>query len=181
MAARNGADSYGWISRLIHWLMALGILAMLGLGTYIHTVKPTLATLWLFGLHKTVGICLLALVLLRLVWHRISPPPPSLAKGIPAWQLRASHAVHLTIYALMLAVPVTGWIGSAATGIDVVIFNSVTLPRIAPVSEAWEHGFFLAHWLLTRALIAALVLHIAGALQRHYHRRDRTLVRMIRG
>ena len=81
----------------------------------------------------------------------------------------------------MLAIPVTGWIGSSATGIDTVIFNRWTLPRIAPVSEAWEDAAFEVHETLVTLLVAVLALHVAGALHRALIRRDGTLRRMVRG
>lgn len=181
MPARNGAESFGWVTRLIHWMMAALILIMLAFGTYLSEMQPSLANLWLFGLHKSIGLTLLALVLLRLIWHRISPPPHSLSAGIPAWQLRAAFATHLTLYILMLAVPLTGWIASAATGIDVVVFNKFTLPPVAPVSEAWEKAFFAAHGILTKLLLALILLHAAGALVRHFLHKDATLRRMVSG
>jgi cytochrome b561 len=179
--AFNTTDSFGWVTRTLHWLMAVGIIAMLGLGTFIHQMQPSLSNLWLYGLHKSVGLSLLALVLSRLIWHRVTPPPRSLTTGIAKWQITASHIVHRTLYALMVIVPLTGWIASSATGIDVVIFETITLPAIAPASETWENLFFLLHGVLTKILLLLIVLHIAGALQRHFVRRDKTLLRMLRG
>ena len=157
MAARNGpafngADTFGWVSRLIHWLMAVCIIGMLGFGTYIANMTPSMGNLWMYGLHKSVGLCLLALVLVRIVWHRISPPPAILTDGIAPWQLTLAQGVHLSLYGLMIAVPLTGWIASAATGIDVVLFNWITLPQITPVSEAWDRTFFALHGVLTKLL-----------------------------
>ncbi len=181
MPARNTPDSFGWISRAIHWIMAVLIIAMLALGTYIADMQPSLANLWLFGLHKSIGVSLLVLVILRLGWHRLSPPPASLKSDVPHWQTRASGIVHGLIYALLIVVPLTGWIASSATGIDSVLFNRFTLPAIAPVSEAWEKTFFAAHGLATNLLIACIAIHTVGALQHHYIHRDATLRRMLRG
>lgn len=181
MAARNGPDSYGWVSRAIHWTMAVAIIGMLGFGTFIANMQPSLSNLWMYGAHKTVGMCLLALVLLRLIWHRISQPPAILSDGIAPWQMAAARWTHLALYVLMLAVPLTGWIASAATGIDVVIFGSITLPPVAPASEAWDRVFFALHGGLTKLLLALLVLHASGALIRYVRHGDRTLQRMTRG
>ena len=101
----NG-ESFGWVSRTIHWAMAEGIVAMLALGLYIEEMEPSLDTLWLYGLHKSVGLTLLALVVLRMLWHRISPPPAPLG-GVAPWQMALARGAHLALYALMLAVPVT--------------------------------------------------------------------------
>jgi cytochrome b561 len=179
--AANTPDGFGWVSRVLHWLMALGIIVMLGLGTYIDKMQPSLANLWLFALHKGIGTSLLILVLIRLIWHRFSPPPPSLTAGIPPWQRRSARIAHLALYGLMLTVPLSGWIASSATGIDTVIFNRLTLPAIAPVSEVWEKAFFTLHGVLTKLLAATVLLHVAGALQHHFVHRDATLRRMLRG
>jgi cytochrome b561 len=181
MPARNGAESFGWVSRVFHWTMAALIVGMLAFGTYIGHMQPSLSNLWLYGLHKSIGLSLLTLTLFRLLWHRLSPPPDSLTQGIPRWQMRASSAVHMLLYVLMISIPLSGWIASSATGLDVVFFGEVTVPPIAPTSEAWENTFFFLHHVLTRLLMACLVLHIAGALHRHLVRKDTTLRRMLRG
>jgi cytochrome b561 len=172
----NGSARFGLFTRVIHWVTAVLVIGMLGFGTYIARMEVDMSNFHLFGWHKTIGIVVLTLVIVRLVWHRLSPPPGPM-ETVPRWQLRLATFAHLALYLLLIAVPLTGWIASAATGIDVVIFGSWTLPRIAPVSEAWENGFFTAHGVLTKLLAALVVLHVAGAL----HRSDGTLRRMVFG
>jgi len=181
MAARNGPDRFGWVSRALHWLMALGLLGALGFGTYLARIEPSLDTLWMYGAHKSVGITLLALVVLRLAWHRISPPPRAIMAGIPGWQVTAARWSHRFLYLLMVLVPLSGWVGSSGTGIPTVIFGQITLPAIAPASEFWDRAGFAAHGLLTKALFALILLHVAGALSHAMLYRDTTLRRMIRG
>lgn len=181
MGALNTANGYGWMSRLLHWVMALAIIGMLGLGTLLARMEPSFANLWLFGLHKSIGISLLVAVVLRTVWHRVSPPPAPLTDRIPMWQQLAARLVHRSMYLLLFIVPVTGWVASAATGIDVVIFGRIILPAIVPPSELLDHIFFVAHSILTKVLAGLVVLHITGALHRHLVHRDRTLRRMIFG
>lgn len=171
---------FGRTTRALHWLMAAGILGTFALGTWIARMEVSLATLWLFGLHKTIGISLLALALLRLVWHRLHPPPGPLP-GPPAWQMALARATHRALYVLMLAVPIAGWAYASATGLDVLIFNRIVLPPIAPVSEAWENGLHLLHRTLAWTLLALVALHVAGALKRSLGARDGTIARMIRG
>lgn len=179
MTLRNGPAAYGLVSRALHWLMAAGVLFMLGLGLTLVRMEPGLANLWLFGLHKTIGIVMLKLVILRLIWHRISPPP--LPLGPPdAWQTRLARLAHGMLYALLLIIPLSGWSASSATGIDVMIFDRWTLPPLAPVSETWESAAFTLHAIATRALIGLLALHVAGALWRAWVG-DGTLRRMVLG
>lgn len=174
--AGNTADSFGWVTRTLHWIMAIGVLAMLGLGSYIARMEVGLSNLWLFGVHKSIGITLLALLVLRVLWHFVSPPPDPLPSGV-RWQDRLASWVHKGFYVLLIAVPLTGWIASSASGIDTVLFNRWTAPSIAPVSEAWEDAFFAAHFVLTKLLALLAILHIAGALKR----RDGTLRRIVLG
>lgn len=175
----SNAQGFGLISRVIHWAMALGILVMLGLGTLLENLQPGLANLWLYGLHKTVGISLLGLVVLRLVWHRITPPPPPIG-GVPLWQQRLALWVHRAFYLLLLAVPLSGWVASSATGIEVMFADRWVLPALAPASEAWEKAGFAVHGWLTKLLMALVLLHVAGALKRALAG-DGTLRRMVTG
>lgn len=174
----NGPETFGWVSRLIHWAMAAAILGMLGLGLWIAGMEVSLGNLWLYALHKSVGLTLLALVLVRMLWHRISPPPAPLG-GVAAWQMRLARGAHGVLYALMVAVPLSGWVASAATGLDVVWWGW-TLPRV-PVPSGWEEGGFAAHGVLTKLLMAVAALHVAGALWRTWGHGDGTLRRMVRG
>ncbi len=179
MAWRNTANSFGLISRLLHWTMALAVIAMLALGTVIADMQPDLSTLWLYGLHKTVGIIILSLAVTRLIWHRISPPPPPI--GPPrAWEARAARAAHVVFYLLLIAIPVSGWFASSATGLDVMLFDRWILPPIAPVSELWEERGFEVHEALTTVLIGLIIIHVLAALKRQIEG-DGTLTRMIKG
>jgi cytochrome b561 len=179
MRLANTQGSFGLISRVIHWGMAAGVLGMLVLGLRLSDMQPGLANLWLYGLHKSIGLILLALVLLRILWHRISPPPAPL--GPPGGlEQRLARAVHLALYALLVAVPLSGYVASSATGLDVMLFDRWVLPPLAPVSAAWEDAGFAAHDLLTKLLMAVILLHVAGALKRALGG-DGTLRRMLRG
>lgn len=179
-AAEAVAPGFGLMTRALHWVMALGILGTAGLGAYVARMEVGLANLWLFGLHKTIGICLLALALVRIGWHRLVPPPGPLP-GPPEWQMRLARGTHRALYGLMLAVPLSGWAYGSATGIDTVIFGRVTVPPIAPASPEWEAALVLLHRALAWTLLALVALHVAGALERAVVRRDGTLRRMLAG
>ena len=165
MAARNSEDTFGWVTRMIHWVMALGVLAMLGFGSYIARMEVGMSNIWMFGVHKSIGIVLLALLVMRIFWHFVSPVPESLPSGT-AWKDRAAVWVHRAFYVLLIVVPLSGWIGSGATGLDVLVFNRIALPPLAPVSEAWEEAAFAVHFVATKLLAACVVLHVAGAVMR---------------
>ena len=167
------------MSRALHWLMAAGVLVMLALGSYLVRMEPGLANLWLYGLHKTIGTGLLALIILRLIWHRVSPPPRPIGPA-SAWATRGARAAHALFYVLLIAIPLSGWFASSATGIDVMLFDRWVIPPIAPVSELWEKRGFAVHGLLTKALFGLIFIHILAALKREIEG-DGTLTRMISG
>jgi cytochrome b561 len=179
MDLRNSQDSFGLISRLFHWSMAFGVIFVLALGNRIADMQPDLSTLYLYGLHKTLGIVILAMAVLRLVWHRISPPPRPIG-AFSAWETRIARVGHGVFYLLLIAIPLSGWFASSATGIDIVIFDRWTLPPISNVSELWEKRGFLLHGILTKALFGLIILHILAALKREIDG-DGTLTRMISG
>ena len=181
VAARNGPDHFGWITRAIHWAMAGLIIGMLGLGLYIGDATPSLSNFWLFGLHKSLGMTALGMALLRILWHWISPPPAIDPAGLARWQWGLARLVRGVFYALMLLVPLSGWVASAAAGPDVIIFERWALPRIAPTSVTLEEFGFAVHAVLTKLMIGVLGLHIAGALYHQIVLGDGGLRRMIRG
>lgn len=173
---RNTPDSFGLVTRALHWGIAALILVQLPLGLRLGSIEPGLSNLWLFAFHKSLGMTVFTLMAARLLWHIASPPPAPQGGG---WQALAARLVHGTIYALMLAIPLSGWIGSSATGIDTVIWG-ITIPPIAPASEAWEDAAFTFHDIATKLFMALLALHIGAALKREMDG-DGTLTRMIRG
>lgn len=177
MRWRNGPDGYGLVSRILHWGMGLLIVVLLSLGFRLTTMQPDLSTLWLYGLHKTLGLTLLALVLLRLVWHAISRPPMPLATG---WQVTAARLGHGALYLLMLVIPLSGWVASSATGIDTLFADRWVVPSIAPVSPELEATAFAIHGIATKLLMSLLTLHVLAALQ-HEMAGQGTLTRMLRG
>lgn len=179
MPLRNSPHHFGILTRAVHWLSAFLVLAAIGLGFFISNAEFSLSLLKYFGLHKTLGITVFALTVLRLVWHKISPPPHPKPSGA-AWKDQLARVVHKSFYVLLIAMPLSGWIASSATGIDTVIFNRWTLPAIAPTDEAWEKAGFALHAIIAKLLVATIVLHVGGALVRSASR-DGTMRRMWAG
>jgi cytochrome b561 len=175
---RNGPEEFGLVTRVIHWTMMLLIIGQLALGLRIADMEPGLANLWLYGLHKTLGFGILALILARIAWHLISPPPvPIGPRDLGFW---AARAAHWAIYALLIAIPLTGWAGSSATGIDVMIADRWTVPSLVDASETGEVFWFRLHDILTKLFMALVTIHMLAALKREMEG-DGTLTRMIRG
>lgn len=178
MALRNGPEEFGLVTRVIHWTMMLIVLGQLALGLRLDSMEPGLANLWLYGLHKTVGFIVFALILVRIAWHLVSPPPPPLGpRNLPFW---AARAAHWAIYLLLIAIPLTGWAGSSATGIDVMFADRWTVHPLVEASEEAEAFWFGLHDLLTKLLMVLIAVHILGALKRQAEG-DGTLTRMLKG
>ncbi len=178
MPLRNGPDEFGLVTRLIHWTTMLIVISQLALGLRINAMEPGLSNLWLYGLHKTLGFLILALILARIGWHIASPPPhPIGPRNTGFW---AARAVHWAFYILLIAIPLTGWAGSSATGIDVMIADRWTVPPLVEASEAAETFWFQLHDILTKLLIGLITLHMLAAFKREMEG-DGTLTRMLRG
>lgn len=177
MALRNGPDEFGLISRLIHWGMALLLISLLALGLRIAAMEPGLSTLWLYGLHKTLGLTALALLLLRVIWHLISPPPGPQATG---WMRLFIKAWHWTLYALMIATPIAGWAGSSASGIDTLYAETIVIPPLVEPNETSEFVWFILHEIFAKTLLGMVIVHMLAALKREMDG-DGTLTRMLRG
>jgi len=175
---KNGPAEFGLVTRVIHWSMMLLIIGQLALGLRIADMEPGLANLWLYGLHKTIGFTVLALVLVRIAWHLISPPPAPLGPRNAAFW--AARAAHWAIYAVVIAIPLTGWAGSSATGLDVMIADRWTVPALVEASEDGEAWWFRLHDILTKLLVALITIHMLGAFKREMQG-DGTLTRMIKG
>lgn len=185
MRARNGDGSWGWVARALHWTMAGLILFQIGLGVaMVWLVTDPLRQFALYQTHKSWGFVLFVLALARLVWAGVGGPRPGLAALAP-WRRRLAGSVQALLYALMLFMPVAGWISASAApiqdvlGIPNMVFGWFALPdpwvpgnaRIAALAGA-------AH--LWGAILLGLVLcaHVAGALG---HARDGILARMTFG
>lgn len=161
----------------LHWLIALAILGTFVLGLYMHELPLSPAKLRLYSYHKWIGVTIFALVLFRLLWrlgHRPPPPPPSM----PAWQHRAAVATHVVLYALTLAIPVSGWLMSSASGFQVVYLGILPIPDLLAKDTALADQLKDAHEFLNLSMLALIVLHVAAALKHHLMDRDDVLVRM---
>ncbi|MEO6228001.1 MAG: cytochrome b [Thermomonas sp.] len=156
-------------TRVLHWSMALMILAMLfvGIGMVASvSVRPTLVSL-----HRPLGIAILLLVIVR-VWNRLRHRPPPLPADLPAIQVFAAKASHWLLYVLMFAMPLIGWSMLSAGGYPVTMFKGFDLPPIAPHDPTVYAFLRGAHTWLALLLFATVLLHLSAALFHAWVRRD---------
>lgn len=178
MRFRDGPNGWGSVTRLLHWSVAALILALFALGWLARLVPLSPGKITLFYWHKSLGILVLALVLIRLGWRAGNRPPP-LPAGLAPWEPVAARAMHALLYFLILLVPLSGWLVDSAAGIPFRIFWIVPLPAISPVSGHLEQLFKLAHLSASWALAAVLLGHIGAALRHHFLLHDDVLRRML--
>lgn len=163
-------------ARLLHWLMAPLVLAMLFIGIGMLSTTSSAYAL-LLAIHKPLGATILALVLVRIV-VRLRHRAPPLPADLPRVQRSAATASHWLLYALMLLMPLSGWAMLSAAGYPVVLFTGIQLRPIAPHDAAlfaWLRG---AHHWLALLLFATFLLHLAAALFHGLIRRDGVLASM---
>lgn len=180
MPLRSTEAGWGALVRVLHWLIALLIFVQAGIGLTMVQMGLTPAKLRVFALHKSIGMTILSLVLLRVAW-RLSERRPADLPTIPRWQMRTAHLVHLALYALILAIPFSGWWFNSASGAPLVWFDWLQLPGLGGYDPVWKPRALLAHQTLFWLLVALLVLHAGAALWHHFRQRDDVLRRMLGG
>ena len=178
MKIGNTPDRYSALSKAIHWISALLVIGLICIGLYMTNAEKTPAIFPLYGLHKSFGIVVLALTLLRVLWH-LASKKPALVDGMKKWEKTAAKAAHHFLYLALFAMPLSGWLMSSAKGRTVKLFDTVTLPDLVGKSEQLGDFFEECHEYLAWALIAAIVLHAAAALKHHFVEKDVTLKRML--
>ncbi|GLK83371.1 cytochrome b [Ancylobacter defluvii] len=158
------------LQRALHWLMAIGILAMLFIGVgMVSTVAPKY--LPLVETHKTLGIAILVLALFRLAVRFIYGSPP-LPASMPAPMKLAAHLSHYGLYALMIGMPLIGWAMLSAGAYPVVLYGGIRLPAILPQSDQLHALLWQAHVYLAFAFFALILMHLAAGLFHALIRRD---------
>ncbi|MCG5249421.1 cytochrome b [Methylorubrum extorquens] len=186
MATVETARRYTVVAILLHWTSALCVLALIGMGlTMTHAGLAPMRQFQLYQWHKSVGITVLALTVLRVLW-RLTHRPPAHPAGMPAREHRAAGAAHGLLYLLLVGLPLTGWavVSLSPFNIPTVLYGLVPWPHLplawlVPDKAAAEGVLKLVHaygaWLLT----ALLTLHVAAALRHHLILRDDVLRRML--
>ncbi len=170
--------SYTKVAILLHWLMFFLISGLFTVGFYMADLPNSPQKLQIFSWHKWAGITALLLVLLRVTW-RLLNPPPALPATMPAWQQRAAGWTHALLYLLMIAMPISGWLMSSAEGFQVVWFGVLPLPNLLEKNHALGETLGDVHSAFAFVLLGVLALHVAAALKHHVMDRDTVLSRML--
>lgn len=178
LSIKNSSNHYCLAAISLHWLMALIIIGMYPLGLYIDSLGYYDAAYktvphW----HKSIGMMLLALLVVRLLWRLVSPQPKSIAQS--AMLNLASKIAHVSIYVLIFVALVSGYMISTADGRAIAVFNWFEIPALPAVIDEQEDVAGLIHYWITTSLIILAGVHALAALKHHFINRDQTLLRML--
>lgn len=186
MSKVNSRIRYTWVAIILHWSSALLIIGLLALGAAMVRMEPGSGLQFdLYQLHKSLGITVLALSIVRVLW-RLGHRPPALATTLQPWEKALAQATHAGFYVLILALPLTGWmvVSASVWNIPTVLYGIIPLPHLPilpdladkkPVEDALKE----VHEWLAITVTGLLALHVAGALKHHFVLGDDTLARML--
>lgn len=178
MPMKNTREEWGSVSKVLHWLVVVLILAMAWLGLTMGDLPSGPDKVATYALHKSIGITILVLVVLRLGWRLYAGAPAAVA-GTPRWQERISSLTHWALYALLLAMPLSGWLLNSASGFPLQWFGLFNLPALTGRDHDLHELAEEIHELLFWVLATLVVVHAAAAFYHHLFQRDATLARML--
>lgn len=167
-------------AKWLHWLIALLVFGLLGVGLYMTNMRISPQKIQLYMTHKSIGLTVLALMLVRLV-YRLKNPAPALPDSIPGWQKVTSHISHALLYLLLLAMPVSGWLMNSASGFPMKYFGLVRVPDLLARNQESLALFKAVHFYISWTLIVVIAVHVLAALKHHFIDRDSVLRRMLPG
>lgn len=177
MPLRNTPERYGSVAQALHWLIVLLLIGQVTAGKLAEEMPDGFDKLVLLARHKSAGITILALAVLRLAWRLFDRPPP--LPGMAGWQQAAARATHWGLYLLLFAMPLSGWLMSSASNYPVSWFGLAQLPDLVAPDRGLKHLLGEVHETLASALIALALLHVAAALKHQFMDRDGLLWRML--
>lgn len=172
------SQRYSSMAIFLHWLVALGLVGTFALGFYMEGLPLSPSKLKLYSWHKWAGMSLLVLIVFRLAW-RLTHPVPELPPAMGQAARMAAHAGHWLLYALMLAIPVSGWLMSSAQGFPVVWFGLLPLPDLISKDAALGALLQDVHVILNYTLLVVVIGHVVAALLHHFVKKDTVLARML--
>lgn len=180
---RNSADRWGNIARLLHWTIAVLILALIAVGALMGGMDNNMTKYQVYIMHKSFGLLVLLLVVCRLVWRLASRKPAAIA-SIPWYMNAAAEITHWALYVLMLAIPLSGWLMNSYANFPLNWFGveALRVPNLVTVTpdiggpRARELGDL--HGTLAWLLLFIVAVHAGAALYHHFVRKDPVLARM---
>jgi cytochrome b561 len=178
MTIRNTATRWGHVSQFLHWLIVTLIIVQVILATWAEDLPISPKKIQVYAWHKSVGITVLGLAVIRLLW-RWANPTPDLPTTLKPYERTLAGLTHFGLYLLLFAQPLTGWMMTSARGFPVSWFGFFQLPDFVPKNRALYDALVETHHILAVALYAIVFLHVAAALKHHFVLKDDVLRRML--
>jgi cytochrome b561 len=175
----NTPERWGSVSIGLHWTIALLVLLVqVPAGLIMEAIGEGALQNALYNVHKTTGLTIFVLAVIRLGW-RLAHPVPALPPDLPAWQLVLARSTHMLLYLLLFLMPISGFLYTAMGGFPVPYFGLYDLASLVPENKPLSEVFKSIHLTLQYVLYAVVALHVGGALQHHLVRKDWVLRRML--
>jgi cytochrome b561 len=178
MLIRNTTTRWGAVAQSLHWIIVALIITQVILAAIAADLPLGMAKLATLARHKSVGITILLLAIIRLIW-RFTNETPALPPTMKPYERVLAHVTHAGLYVLLFAMPISGWMMSSARNFPVSWFNLVQLPDLVKPNTALYEFLRDTHEVLAWTLGIFVVLHVAGALKHHFIMRDDVLKRML--
>ncbi|NVJ90186.1 MAG: cytochrome b [Methylocystaceae bacterium] len=178
MAIRNTPEVYGSVSKTFHWLIFIGFIALYAIGFYMTSLPLGPEMFEKIVLHKSIGIVVLGLVVLRLLW-RFFNPAPVLPDNMPPIERLGAHVSHIALYSIMIVMPLSGWAMSSAANFPISVFGWFTLPSLMAPSKPAVEFLKEFHEVMAWVILFLLTIHIAAALKHHFINKDNVLKRIL--
>jgi len=178
MQVKNSSTQWGVVSKTLHWVIVVLIIVQYTLAEVADDLPLGLQKLTVLARHKSIGITILGLAILRLLW-RWTNPTPELPNTLKPYERVLAKFTHFTLYVLLFAMPITGWLMSSAANFPVSWFGWFTLPDFVAPDKGLQELLHEVHENLFRVLVTLAVLHVAAALKHHFWLKDNVLKRML--
>ncbi|HEU4778966.1 MAG TPA: cytochrome b [Steroidobacteraceae bacterium] len=178
MTFRNTTRSWGALTKALHWIIVILIIVQFFIASRAHDLPRGPALIEAWGWHKSVGMTIFMLAIIRLVWRWMNPVP-DLTAETRAWEHTLAKISHVLLYALIFAVPLTGWLMSSAKNFPVSWFSLFQWPDLIAPDRALSESMESAHKILVKVLVGVALLHAAGALKHHFIDKNNVLRRML--
>jgi cytochrome b561 len=177
---RNSETHYGAVAQILHWLIALLFVGQFGLAWYMDGLPIGPQKIEMYNLHKSIGLTVLLLAILRLAW-RVKNPAPPLPESMAAWEVAAARASHLALYLVLFLQPLSGLVMALAAEFPTTIYGLFNLPDPLGTVPWLKDAMLAVHWWGGWVVIGLVVLHVGAALRHHFWLRDDVLKRMLPG
>jgi len=174
----NSQKTYGIIAQVLHWFVAALIFVQIPLGVYAANLPVSLARLQWLSYHKSLGLTILALVLLRLIWRWIDAPP-ALPSAMATWERRAAQVMHSMLYVVPMLAMFAGWLYASAAGLSINWFGLILIPDLISKNAELAPLFKALHQWLVALLVLLLIGHIGAAARHAFVLRDNLVQRML--